>query len=196
MSSKRGTNKVTFYEDIVFRKSMASTIYWPHYVLGVFTLSAAILFRPLSHRAEILGYLRPYEVENIHGEDLTLIPDTIQCEDLHHHIPSGLLFAGCQGSEEERFSWFPPLANFKDEKAAIKSKGGIYVVNPKVCTRIFFFLTLCNRRALAKKDTLDLHLPTSRIGRFLGSANHSWHRCLFRISNFNLYLFSKPSSQP
>lgn len=129
---------------------MASTIYWPHYVLGAFALSAAVLFRPLSHRAEILGYLRPYEVENIHGEDLTLIPDTIQCEDLHHHLPSGLLFAGCQGSEEERFSWFPPIANFKNEKAAMKSNGGIYVVNPKVSTRNVF-LTSCNRRARAKR---------------------------------------------
>ncbi|MCJ1358095.1 MAG: hypothetical protein MMC33_008093 [Icmadophila ericetorum] len=111
---------------------MASSIYFPHYVLGALVLSASVFYKPLSLRAEVLGLLRPHDsIQNVHGEDLKIIPDTVQCEDLHHHLPSGLLFAACQGSEDERFSWFPPLANFKDHNAAEKSQGGLYVVDPK-----------------------------------------------------------------
>ena len=104
---------------------------------GIAGLAAigGLLYNPLKLRAEVLGLTRPYSsIKNIHGEGLKIIPDTVQCEDLHHHVPSGQLFAACQGKAAERFLWFPPLANFKDRKAADKSKGSIYVIDPKVRT--------------------------------------------------------------
>lgn len=109
---------------------MGSSVY-----AGIAALAAAgaLLYNPLKLRAEVLGFTRPYgSVQNIHGEGLKVIPDTVQCEDLHHHLPSGLLFTACQGKAAERFSWFPPLANFRDKKAADNSKGSIYVIDPKV----------------------------------------------------------------
>ena len=102
-------------------------------LLTVITSLIALLYSPFKLRAEVLGFTRSFKPPlNIHGEDLQVIPNTVQCEDIHHHLPSGLLFAGCQGRAEERFSWFPPLDIFKDEKAAARGDGGIYVIDPKV----------------------------------------------------------------
>lgn len=102
-------------------------------LLTVITSLIALLYSPLKLRAEVLGFTRSFKpFHNIHGEGLQVIPNTVQCEDLHHHLPSGRLFAGCQGRAEERFSWFPPLDIFKDESAAGRSDGGIFVIDTKV----------------------------------------------------------------
>ncbi|MCJ1282967.1 hypothetical protein MMC26_002294 [Xylographa opegraphella] len=98
---------------------------------------AALLYNPIKLRAEVLGYTRSQaSIRNIHGEDLRVIPNTVQCEDLHYHLPSGLLFAACQGRSAERFSWFPasPEGNFRDPKAAADSQGGLFVIDPKTFT--------------------------------------------------------------
>ncbi|MCJ1380675.1 hypothetical protein MMC17_003783 [Xylographa soralifera] len=95
---------------------------------------AALLYNPIKLRAEVFGFTRSQvSIQNIHGEDLKVIPNTVQCEDLHHHLPSGLLFAGCQGRPAERFSWFPASTkgNFRDPKAAADSQGGLFVIDPK-----------------------------------------------------------------
>ncbi|MCJ1405775.1 hypothetical protein MMC11_009005 [Xylographa trunciseda] len=97
----------------------------------------ALLYNPIKLRAEVLGFTRSQaSIQNIHGEGLKVIPNTVQCEDLHHHLPSGLLFAACQGRPAERFLWFPasPEANFRDPKAAARSEGGVFVINPKTFT--------------------------------------------------------------
>ena len=96
---------------------------------------AALLYNPIKLRVVVLGFTRSQaSIQNIHGEELKVIPNTVQCEDLHHHLPSGLLFAGCQGRSAERFLWFPasPQGNFRDPKAAAASQGGLFVIDPKV----------------------------------------------------------------
>ncbi|MCJ1435831.1 hypothetical protein MMC27_005207 [Xylographa pallens] len=102
--------------------------------LAAFT---ALLYNPIKLRAVVLGFTRSQaSIQNIHGEDLKVIPNTVQCEDLHHHLPSGLLFAACQGRSAERFAWFPAstLGNFRDPNAAADSQGGLFVIDPKTFT--------------------------------------------------------------
>jgi hypothetical protein len=107
--------------------------------VAALTVLAGTLFNPVKLRAEVIGLVRPLSsIRNIHGEDLRAIPNTVQCEDLHVHEPSGLLFTACQGTSAERFSWFPPLTTFKDHKAAEQSHGSIYVIDPKVCKQLWF----------------------------------------------------------
>ncbi|MCJ1394701.1 hypothetical protein MMC18_007581 [Xylographa bjoerkii] len=96
---------------------------------------AALLYSPIKLRAEVLGFTRSQaSIQNIHGEGLKIISNTVQCEDVHHHIQSGLLFAACQGHSAERFSWFPPMANFRDPRAVAESQGGLFVIDPKTFT--------------------------------------------------------------
>ncbi|KAL2889970.1 Serum paraoxonase/arylesterase 2 [Ceratocystis lukuohia] len=67
-------------------------------------------------------------------DDLVYIPDTIQCEDLHFHQPSGLIFTACQDNHHSRLSWFPPLSNFDDPIQAMDTQGSIHVINPETFT--------------------------------------------------------------
>ena len=70
----------------------------------------ALLYKPLTLRAEVLGFTRPLDkIENIHGQDFRLIPDTLYCEDLHYHESSGLLFGASEEKPESRWKWFPPF---------------------------------------------------------------------------------------
>ena len=75
---------------------------------------AALLYRPVTLRLEVLGFTRPLDkIQNIHGEDFALIPDTLYCEDLHHHAPSNLLFGASEEKAENRWKWFPPFVNLR-----------------------------------------------------------------------------------
>ena len=69
----------------------------------------AILYKSLGLRIEVLGINRVSDtIENIHGEGLRVLPDTLYMEDVHHHIPSGLLFGASEEKAETRWKWFPP----------------------------------------------------------------------------------------
>jgi len=58
-------------------------------------------FGPFTQRLAVLGVTRDLDsIINIHGDGFRVIPDTVQCEDLHLHEQSGLLFTACQGSED------------------------------------------------------------------------------------------------
>lgn len=58
-------------------------------------------FGPLKQRLTVFGVTRDIDsIINIHGDGFRVIPDTVQCEDLHLHEESGLLFTACQGSED------------------------------------------------------------------------------------------------
>lgn len=71
---------------------------------------AALLYKPVTLRLEVLGLIRPWDkIQNIHGEDFRIIPDTLYCEDLHYHEPSGLLFGASEEKPESRAKWFPPF---------------------------------------------------------------------------------------
>lgn len=78
-------------------------------VLAALASLAAVLYRPVTLRVEVLGLNRPASaIQNVHGEDFQLISDTLYCEDLHHHLPSGLLFSASEEKAETRRQWFPP----------------------------------------------------------------------------------------
>lgn len=71
---------------------------------------AALFYKPVTLRVEVLGFTRPWDkIRNIHGEDFRIILDTLHCEDLHYHEPSGLLFGASEERAESRAKWFPPF---------------------------------------------------------------------------------------
>ncbi|KAM3448959.1 hypothetical protein MY3296_007350 [Beauveria thailandica] len=85
------------------------------------------------HRTlRIAGVLRAEEC-TIANEGLQAIQvaDTPYCEDLHHHLASGLLFTACEASWEARHSWFPPLAILEDASKAAQTPGAITVIDPQ-----------------------------------------------------------------
>lgn len=78
-------------------------------ILAILASLSAVLFRPIALRVDVLGVSRPLDkIENIHGEDFQVIPDTLYTEDLHYHVPSGLLFGASEEKAETRYQWFPP----------------------------------------------------------------------------------------
>lgn len=100
----------------------------------------ALLYKPVALRVEVLGLTRPLDkIQNIHGDDFRLIPDTLYCEDLHYHEHSNLLFGASEERPETRWKWFPPVANFDDSHAL--DRGTIIVVNPETKRSTRLFLT-------------------------------------------------------
>jgi hypothetical protein len=84
-------------------------------------------------RIEVLGLNRPLSsIQNIHGSDLLVIPDTAYCKDMRYHEPSGLLVAGCEENEENQWKWFPPMTVFDDPTAL--GHGSIVVIDPGTFT--------------------------------------------------------------
>ncbi|WQF79113.1 Putative six-bladed beta-propeller, TolB [Colletotrichum destructivum] len=71
----------------------------------------------------------------LNGGDFVFIDDTVYCEDLHHHTPSGLLFTACDDNKETRAAWFPGLANLDDPVKSSKQKGSFHVIDPKDLTQ-------------------------------------------------------------
>ncbi|KAL9082816.1 MAG: hypothetical protein Q9159_006147 [Coniocarpon cinnabarinum] len=101
---------------------------------GLVGTLVALLYQPVYQRAIVLGFTRPqHSISNVHGvEALKVIPDTIACEDLHHHRPSDLLFTACQDDKTQHFGWFPAVGNYKDPKRV--NKGSLTIVDPKTFT--------------------------------------------------------------
>ncbi|KAK4669591.1 uncharacterized protein QC763_204350 [Podospora pseudopauciseta] len=105
----------------------------------VYSIIAALLayqfyaLGPLIQRAvTVLGVFRSYPAGDIGTtQQVTSIPDTTHCEDLHHHVPSGLLFTACEDDPSTRFQWFPPLGNLDNPKLAAENRGSIHVIDPK-----------------------------------------------------------------
>jgi hypothetical protein len=98
--------------------------------VGALTAATSIFYAPVVQVAEVMGYMRSLDqIYPIHGEGLRLIDNTLNCEDLHVHSPSGQLFAACQ-STATRQEWFPPALNFINIGAV--GDGSIYVIDPKV----------------------------------------------------------------
>ena len=79
-------------------------------VFALLVSFAAVLYKPITLRLEVLGLNRPLStIQNVHGEDFRLIPDTLYCEDLHYHESSELLFGTSEEKAESRWKWFPPF---------------------------------------------------------------------------------------
>ncbi|MCJ1453878.1 hypothetical protein MMC28_004227 [Mycoblastus sanguinarius] len=116
----------------------------------------AVLYRPLSLRVEVLGLNRPLsKIQNIHGEDFRIIPDTLYCEDLHHHLHSSLLFGASEEKPETRMKWFPPISRFEDPRTL--DQGTIVVINPE--TKKAKRLTLTNFSGAFITHGIDIWSP-------------------------------------
>lgn len=79
----------------------------------------------------VSGVFRNPERTELAPEDYVVIENTINCEDLHHHEPSGLIFTACEDYVGSRLAWFPPLEHFHDPSTK-KMKGKLQVIDPKV----------------------------------------------------------------
>ncbi|EHK23410.1 uncharacterized protein TRIVIDRAFT_169108 [Trichoderma virens Gv29-8] len=78
----------------------------------------------------VSGVFRNPERTELAPEDYVVIENTINCEDLHHHEPSGLIFTACEDYVGSRLAWFPPLEHFHDPSTK-KMKGKLQVIDPK-----------------------------------------------------------------
>lgn len=102
-------------------------------LLSILLAGPTIYNADLPRTIKVMGVFRhPTKTAITEASDFVVIADTPHCEDLHYHAPSNLLFTACEGNEEARFSWFPPLANFDDPSITLKSRGAIHTIDPKV----------------------------------------------------------------
>ncbi|OIW30691.1 serum paraoxonase/arylesterase family protein [Coniochaeta ligniaria NRRL 30616] len=101
-------------------------------LLSVLLAGPTIYNADLPRTVRVLGMFRqPANTAIVETSNFVVIADTPHCEDLHFHAPNNLLFTACEGNEETRFSWFPPLVNFDDPSVTLKSRGAIHVIDPK-----------------------------------------------------------------
>ena len=100
---------------------------------GLFAI-ISYLAQSAFHRGKTLGAVRLAlgTEANFHplgaDSDVKIIPDTINCEDLHVH--EGLIFAACQEKDGTRKGWFPALHNFNDPSQAVY--GNLRIIDPEV----------------------------------------------------------------
>ncbi|KAI1488588.1 serum paraoxonase/arylesterase [Biscogniauxia mediterranea] len=84
---------------------MALFLYLTVTVLGAL---AAFLYAPLKQGAIVMGLTRPLASwVNVHGLENRVIEDTVACEDVHYHAPTGMLYLGCVGDLVKASGWFP-----------------------------------------------------------------------------------------
>ena len=102
----------------------------PSLCLALFTILVATYSSPFYHWLVVVGIFRTGSNTQVPHGDLIYIEDTMHCEDLHHHLPSNLLFTACEDSITRRFEWFPPLGHLNP--AGAKSQGSIHVIDPTV----------------------------------------------------------------
>ncbi|KAI1451387.1 calcium-dependent phosphotriesterase [Annulohypoxylon moriforme] len=103
---------------------MAIFLYLTTVVVG---LLSAFLYAPLKRHATILGILQPWE--KVHGIENIVIEDTVACEDLHYHEPSGMLYSACMGDMEKASGWFPGSGTLDHPENP--SFGTLVVIDPK-----------------------------------------------------------------
>ncbi|KAI5866340.1 calcium-dependent phosphotriesterase [Durotheca rogersii] len=106
---------------------MATLLYLAAAVFGVLSI---LLYAPVKQTVLILGVTRPLDTwQNIHGLETHVIPDTVSCEDLHYHEPSGVIYSACAGDLERMAGWFPAASSFGHPENP--SYGSLVVINPK-----------------------------------------------------------------
>lgn len=96
--------------------------------IAILAVLGALLAGPQYRQVTLLGILRP-PIHSTAYKNVVKIEDTMQCEDLHHHLPSNKLFTACEDSVAPRFKWFPPMTAFKEPSRAT---GSIHVIDPVV----------------------------------------------------------------
>ncbi|KAI0599488.1 serum paraoxonase/arylesterase [Biscogniauxia sp. FL1348] len=106
---------------------MALFLYLTVTVLGAL---AALLYTPLKQSAIVMGLTRPLESwENVHGLENRIVEDTVACEDVHYHAPTGTLYLGCVGDLVKASGWFPGADAL--EHPEDPARGTIVVVDTK-----------------------------------------------------------------
>ncbi|RAL06885.1 serum paraoxonase/arylesterase family protein [Aspergillus homomorphus CBS 101889] len=97
--------------------------------LAIFVLVVAYLYGPVCHWLTVLGVFRAAaDVVTAEAQKIHKIEDTMQCEDMHYHQPSGYIFTACEDSFLPRFKWFPPLGNLE---GPAPSTGSFHLIDPK-----------------------------------------------------------------
>ncbi|KAI1411108.1 calcium-dependent phosphotriesterase [Hypoxylon sp. FL1857] len=106
---------------------MAFFLYLATIVIGVLS---ALLYAPIKREATVIGLFRPLSSwQNVHGIENRVIPDTVACEDLHYHEPSGLLYSACAGDMEKAAGWFPGAGSL--DYPENPGYGTFVVIDPK-----------------------------------------------------------------
>ncbi|KAI2626995.1 calcium-dependent phosphotriesterase [Hypomontagnella submonticulosa] len=106
---------------------MGISLYVTLVVVGVLS---ALLYTPVKRGVVVLGFLRPIESwQNVHGIENRVIEDTVACEDLHYHEPSGMLYSACGGDLEKAATWFPGAGSLGHPENA--GYGSLVLINPK-----------------------------------------------------------------
>ncbi|PKS12582.1 hypothetical protein jhhlp_000790 [Lomentospora prolificans] len=102
-------------------------------LVALLAVFIATTYGPDAFRAfKTLGVRRHLENTVIaNAADFVKIEDTAQCEDVHFHETSGLLFTACEDTVVPRSKWFPPLANFADPGVVGNAQGSIHIIDPK-----------------------------------------------------------------
>ena len=100
-------------------------------LLALSAYLVASIYGPVNKFVTVVGLFRtPSNTYIEQADDFITFPDTVHCEDLHHHLASNLLFTACEDSPLSRFEWFPPLSTFVDRSYA--KQGSIHVLDPTV----------------------------------------------------------------
>ncbi|KAL7951351.1 hypothetical protein V8C42DRAFT_303841 [Trichoderma barbatum] len=78
----------------------------------------------------VSGVFRQPERTELAPKDYVVVENTINCEDLHYHEPSGLIFTACEDYIGSRLAWFPPIEHFSNPSTS-KMNGKLQVIDPK-----------------------------------------------------------------
>ncbi|KAI1811950.1 serum paraoxonase/arylesterase family protein [Poronia punctata] len=99
-----------------------------YFAVALLSVLGAWLYPPVRHFTKILG-IRPFEnIANVHGSEIVLIPDTIACEDLEYHEPSGLIYTACSDDLGTVSGWMPGAGAL--EHPDKPSFGSIKIIDP------------------------------------------------------------------
>ncbi|KAI0551711.1 serum paraoxonase/arylesterase family protein [Xylaria curta] len=100
-----------------------------YFLITLLGALGAWLYSPVRHFLAVSG-IRPFESSaNVHGIETRFIPDTVACEDLEYHAPSGMLYTACLGSEEIARNWNPG-AEALNHPVKSATYGSISVIDP------------------------------------------------------------------
>ncbi|KAI1177776.1 serum paraoxonase/arylesterase family protein [Nemania sp. FL0916] len=118
----------------------------------------AWLYPPVQHAALMLG-IRPFEsTANVHGIETKFIADTVACEDLEYHAPSGMLYTACAGDVETTRTWMPGAGAL--ERPDRPAYGTIVVIDP--VTMKSRKLSLGNFKGSFSTHGIALYTPPSK----------------------------------